>query len=256
MGWEPGRLTDGQLATWSSLDTLFSGAKTYIDDLDAEALVNGCFNEDHFASQGVLFDNFGTLESDDGDHVYTQANFTTAMEYTTAGGNNATRVPADNPGSNDRIVIGHADATGPYADGLAELLNSGAAVQLTDDGSNGILVLFNINLKDALDLDHVFFCLQFQLDSGSWYTIDSSERLVHLDSHVIGGAPDDHLNYDVSIVSLITRDAISDVGGDPDADTITGLRACVSGDSLGGDASIILNRYNLTGLYIFADEEP
>lgn len=256
MAWDLSYISDGSLAVASLLTSRFDNAKTYIDDLDLESMQRGCFRSDHFGDNGLLYNDWsgGTMEHESGDHTYTLATFGVGVTYTTFGADTATRLPSTYVG--DRTVIGHADASGPYSGGLSELLNSGGTGPLGN--ANGIIAgvwaMFNCNLKDAVDCDAVFFCLQAEMSNSSWYTIERTERLFYIDGGFLASRASEHLNRDISIATLILPADITDFGGDVATDDITGLRACVSMLNPVNDASVTLNRYNLSAISLQAKD--
>lgn len=255
MPWSPSLIVDGETPGVSKINSVFTDGRTYINDLDRQAIRRSALTV-HQTPTIIPSDDVQVVEHYDTQaHSYADATFGVSLRYSalgTHGGSSSTGVY-----TGDRTLIGHPDATGSNPPEARLTFNSGTGWLVGNNGSDrvqGILLAFNVyvaNVTDANATVGVMACLQFKHSgSATWWTMPKTERWVSRDDHKIAPtSTSESLAYDIPIRSWLGADQVTAVGGDPTTDKVTGVRAmCSLFSGTAGSAVLNLGSFRLSGI--------
>ncbi len=248
--WEPEFLADGETPTASKINTIMSGARDYVNDLDRYALRRGAVNRiisPHIIPAGTpaVVQHSATSA-----HTYSDAVFLASLRYNAIGTNGGAASGVTNTG--DRAVIGHNSSGGAVAADATISLNSGTGYTVDSDGSSSSMVkaiycMFNcavINVVDPSENVLVMMCLQY-LNGSTWYTLPHTERWVDVKTRRLSPTTStERVGVDVPIRTLITEEDTIERGS---GNTIQGVRAMVSlEDSTATNSVLHLGSFRLS----------
>jgi len=251
MAWSPDYIDDGDDATAASVNSKFTTAQTWLEDIGSGGLRRGALNH-HHAGQLLVNGSGSTIYGDHGTHTYDGSVIGAPLQYNSFGEN----------GSVDRTLVGSPVA---YAGPDAQITFSPNIFvgQANGDHCAAIMVLFNCEVKSSTSglaspdrNSAVVFCIQFQLDgAGTWWTLERTERFVSMEDLKFEGGANEHLDFDVPIVTMITA-ADVDHFADSSTDRVSGVRAMVTTSNCDTDTIVILNRFRLTAFGVNAELNP
>lgn len=267
MTWDPTLLEDGDPATASGVNDIMGQAESHLNALDRDSIRGGALGPDHADS---LFHRFKPIViGHEGEHItYSLGVFGTSIQYTTFGADDGTESPGVYTG--DRAVLGHPDCP-LYTGGRARIAfggyspTNGFKIGMdAGDRISSMLIMLNAELV-AVDTNSgavadaaIMVCLQYRLNSsGTWYTIDNSERFVSVYDHRVTDNNDvEDMNFDFPIACLITPSMIDSVG-DHLVDELTEVRAMVSFYSTAAlpvGCGFTFHQWSMTALPLYTDE--
>lgn len=263
MTWNPSLMVDGDAADSDSINTPLDLASTWLNAIDSTGFGPGMVGPEHAASINHAHDprtvsSYGVLI------VYTQATFTSSIEYNAFNDDGGSATALD-LGSGDRAILGHPSCPG-YTGGPC-ILAGGAKVGMDAGDDVGFyLVLLNAELVavdtngNAVTNMDVMVCLQ-ALINGTWYTLPTTERFVSVDDHKkVVTADAENMTYDIPIATRITPYLVDGLEGEDAHLTyaVIAVRAMVSlRDTIGSLASgvsMTFHQFNMSLLPIRAAE--
>lgn len=221
---------DGSALTGAEITNLLRIPEVVINDLEADSIRRGAFQEAHLGSLVRLAGASSPyVVGYQGSHIYSYTIFGAAVSYTpnTSFGAN---------GSADRTTIGDPSSGGGYVGAggppMAIAFPTGLALGMqghqTYQNVLGLLLSLNVEILDFElgNSDTIMTCLQFQTTTSPfWFTIDRSERFTSVKDrrHTSGG----QISLDVPTRTLLGPDDLT-AKGLAATSPITGVRAMVS----------------------------
>lgn len=262
MAWEPTFVEDGDSATALRINTALNDAEAWINDLGAAGIRRGAFNHFFPPPTGVLptTSTWAVYESS-AVARYTKGTFLGSVTYTTYGADGGSSNAGD-LGAGDRAVIGHVTARGVANPAQVSLSGGGWRVGMNNgDRVGAVLCLLNVEIRDFFKgagvptFMWVMVCLQFRLNgSGTWYTIDSSERFCSMfDRKLDHASTTEMVEIDLPVAAVITETMV-DAVGNPATDKVSDVRAvCSMWSNTDNTSWFELNQWNISVLPVHCD---
>ena len=259
---------DGDEVTATSLNNVFDSSQTWLGSITRAGLRRGTFNRFHAAS--VLQNSTGhTVYAEGLLMQYDLATFGASMDWVSWGHDGGSGDAGD-LGTADRAIVGHESTSISAATNPALITFASSGFHIGMDNGDRVafvLVMFNCQVMDEDSKVFPFdpsvalsFSIQYEMNaSGTWTTIQRSERFVSLVDHIGDpSAEGEILYYDVPISVAIGTAVLQADGFDPAVDKITAVRAMVTAYHFnvapGSGAYFNIGNWRLSAIPIMAED--